>query len=148
MGCAHPPADDAPERNNERNQMERDNTTGIDDGNGCGVYSGLSVGQTIVLLGEMQLQVDRMVESPGGAWDTVVNLGEIACALRTASARHCPQRPYALVVAKEMLDQLLVVSRMSEDQKEHAARGFQCAKNGAGPADEGQGPRGGSIGQA
>jgi len=55
---------------------------------GCDVHAGLSVGKTIVLLGKMQLQVDRLVESPGGAWDTVVSLGEIACALRTASARH------------------------------------------------------------
>jgi hypothetical protein len=96
---------------------------------GCDVHAGLSAGQTIVLLGKMQLQVDRLVENPGGAWDTVVSLGEIACALRTASAKH----PAMVAVAKGMLDQLLGASRMSEDQKEHAARGFQCAKTALDP---------------
>jgi hypothetical protein len=85
MGYAHLTAADAPEQNNERDQMKRVNTTVKADGKGRDVHSGLSVGQTIALLGKMQLQVDRLVENPGGAWDTVVSLGEIACALRTAS---------------------------------------------------------------
>jgi hypothetical protein len=72
----------------------------------------------------MQLQVDRLMENPGGAWDTVVNVGFIACALCTAASRH----PSALALAREMLDQLLGASKMSEDQKEHAARGFQHAR--------------------
>ena len=84
----------------------------------------LSIGQSAVLLGKMQLQVDRLMENPGGAWDTVLDLGEIACALCTAASKH----PTALALAREMLVQLLGASRMSEDQKEHAARGFQHAK--------------------
>jgi hypothetical protein len=93
------------------------------------VHAALSAGQTLVLLGKMQLQVDRLVENLGGAWDTVVSLGEIACALRTASEGH----PAMVGVAKGMLDQLLGASRMSEDQKEHAAHGFQCAKTALDP---------------
>jgi hypothetical protein len=88
------------------------------------VTTPLSIGQSAVLLGKMQLQVDRLMENPGGAWDTVVTVGEIACALCTAASKH----PGALALASEMLAQLLGVSRMSEDQKEHAARGFQHAK--------------------
>jgi phage/plasmid-associated DNA primase len=84
----------------------------------------LSIGQSAVLLGKMQAHVDRMIESPGGAWDTVVNVGEVACALCTAASRH----PAALALARELLGQLLGASQMSEEQKEHAARGFQHAK--------------------
>jgi hypothetical protein len=84
----------------------------------------LSIGQSAVLLGKMQAQVDRLMENPGGAWDTVVNVGFIACALCTAASRH----PGALALAREMLDQLLGASKMNEDQKEHAARGFQHAR--------------------
>ena len=83
-----------------------------------------SIGQTVVLLGKMQEQVDRLIENPGGAWDTVVSVGEIACALCTAASKH----PGALALAREMLDQLLGASKMSEDEKEHAARGFQHAQ--------------------
>jgi hypothetical protein len=85
--------------------------------------STLSVGQSAVLLGKMQEQVDRLIENPGGAWDTVVSVGEIACALCTAASRH----PGALALAREMLAQLLGASMMSEDEKEHAMRGFQHA---------------------
>jgi hypothetical protein len=102
---------------------------GIDASKRPDVHAALSAGQTLVLLGKMQLQVDRLVENLGGAWDTVVSLGEIACALRTASEGH----PAMVAVAKGMLDQLLSVSRMSEDQKEHAALGFQCAKTALDP---------------
>ena len=83
-----------------------------------------SIGQTVVLLGKMQAQVDRLIENPGGAWDTVVSVGEVACALCTAASKH----PAALALAREMLGQLLCASRMSEDEKEHAVRGFQHAK--------------------
>jgi hypothetical protein len=72
----------------------------------------------------MQEQVDRLIENPGGAWDTVVSVGEIACALCTAASKHETMVP----VAREMLAQLLGASKMSEDEKEHAARGFQHAQ--------------------
>ena len=84
----------------------------------------LSIGQSAVLLGKMQAHVDRMIESPGGAWDTVVNVGEVACALCTAASKHTA----ALALARELLGQLLGASQMSEEQKEHAARGFQHAQ--------------------
>ena len=88
-----------------------------------------TAGQTVVLLGKMQEQVDRLAANPGGAWDTVVNVGEIACALCTAASGH----PSALVLAGEMLGQLLGVSKMSGEQKEHAARGFQNAQTALDP---------------
>jgi hypothetical protein len=94
-------------------------TIGVDSVSGD-VTAALSIGQSAVLLGKMQAQVDRLMENPGGAWDTVVCVGEIACALCTAASRH----PGALALAREMLG----ASRMSEDQKEHAARGFQHAR--------------------
>ena len=88
-----------------------------------------TAGQTVVLLGKMQEQVDRLAANPGGAWDTVVNVGEIACALCTAASGHSS----ALVLAGEMLGQLLGVSKMSGEQKEHAARGFQNAQTALDP---------------
>ena len=84
----------------------------------------LSIGQSAVLLGKMQAQVDRLMENPGGAWDTVPNVGEVACALCTAASKH----PAALALARELLTQLLGASKMSEEQKEHTARGFQHAQ--------------------
>ena len=48
-----------------------------------------TAGQTVVLLGKMQEQeVDRLMENPGGAWDTVPSVGEVACALCTAASKH------------------------------------------------------------
>jgi hypothetical protein len=41
-------------------------------------------GQTVVLLGKMQESIDRLIESPGGVWDTIENLGDIARALQHA----------------------------------------------------------------
>jgi hypothetical protein len=89
----------------------------------------LSIGQAAVLLGKMQAQVDRMMENPGGAWDTVENVGEVACALCTAASKH----PAALALARELMKQLLGASQMSEEQKEHAARGFQHAQTALDP---------------
>ena len=89
----------------------------------------LSIGQAAVLLGKMQAQVDRLMENPGGAWDTVVNVGEVACALCTAASKH----PGALALAREQLGQLMGASKMSEAQKEHAARGFQHAQTALDP---------------
>ena len=83
-----------------------------------------SFGQAVVLLGEMQKSVDRLIENPDGEWDKVPSLGEIACALCTAASGH----PTALAVARDMLDKLLAASRMSSQEKEHAAHGFQHAK--------------------
>jgi hypothetical protein len=88
-----------------------------------------TAGQTVVLLGKMQEQVDRLAANPGGAWDTVVNVGEIACALCTAASEH----ETLVVVAREMLGQLLCVSKMSGEEKEHAARGFQHAQTALDP---------------
>jgi hypothetical protein len=105
-------------------------TIGVDAG-AAGTDEGapLSIGQSAVLLGKMQAQVDRLMENPGGAWDTVVSLGEIACALCTAASRN----PGALALAREMLGQLLCASKMSEEEKEHAARGFQRAQTALDP---------------
>ena len=80
-----------------------------------------SIGQTIVLLGKMQEQVDRLMENPGGAWDTVIDVGFIASALCTAASRHVEMLP----VAKAMLAQIIGASRMSDAEKQHAANGFQ-----------------------
>jgi hypothetical protein len=88
-----------------------------------------TAGQTVVLLGKMQEQVDRLAANPGGAWDTVVNVGEIACALCTAASEH----ETLVAVAREMLGQLLCVSKMNGEQKEHAARGFQHAQTALDP---------------
>jgi hypothetical protein len=88
-----------------------------------------TAGQTVVLLGKMQEQVDRLAANPGGAWDTVVNVGEIACALCTAASEHGT----LVAVAREMLGQLLCVSKMSGEEKEHAARGFQNAQTALDP---------------
>ena len=88
-----------------------------------------TAGQTVVLLGKMQEQVDRLAANPGGAWDTVVNVGEIACALCTAASEH----ETLVAVAREMLGQLLCVSKMNGEQKEHAARGFQNAQTALDP---------------
>jgi hypothetical protein len=82
-----------------------------------------SFGQTIVLLGKMQQSVDRLIENPGGPWDTVTALGDVACALCTAASGF----PIALDAAKEMLGQLVAASTRTEAEKEHAARGFQDA---------------------
>ena len=84
----------------------------------------LSIGQTIVLLGKMQEQVDRLIENPGGPWDTLWDtLGFIASALFTAASTHATMLP----VASAMLTQLLGASRMSGAEKQHAAYGFQHA---------------------
>ena len=88
-----------------------------------------SLGQTIVLLGEMQKSIDRLIENPGasGAWGTVTALGEIACALFTAASAF----PSALSCAKDMLDQLVAASTLTDAEKGLAARGFQHAKRGS-----------------
>jgi hypothetical protein len=105
-------------------------TIGMDVGAESGdVTAPLSIGQSAVLLGKMQAHVDRMMENPGGAWDTVVNVGEVACALCTAASRH----PAALALARELLGQLLGASQMSEEQKKHAERGFQHAQTALDP---------------
>ncbi len=83
----------------------------------------LSIGQTVVLLGEMQKSVDRLIENPGGPWDTIVNIGFVACALCTAASKH----PTMVAVATEMLAQLLSASTMSATEKEHASFGFRHA---------------------
>jgi hypothetical protein len=93
------------------------------------VTAPLSIGQSAVLLGKMQAHVDRMMENPGGAWDTVESVGEVACALCTAASKH----PAALALALELMKQLLGASQMSEEQKEHAARGFQYAQTALDP---------------
>jgi hypothetical protein len=98
-------------------------------GTECSAQPPLSIGQSAVLLGKMQAQVDRLMENPGGAWDTVDNVGEVACALCTAASRN----PGALALAREMLGQLLCVSKLSEEQKEHAVRGFQYAQTALDP---------------
>ena len=82
-----------------------------------------SVGQTIVMLGKMQEQVDRLVENPGGAWDTITNVGVIACSLATAASGHAAPT----VLARSMLDQLLVSSKMRADEKQVASFGFSRA---------------------
>ena len=100
---------------------------GIESGERHDIPTSLSIGQTIVLLGKLQEQVDRLIENPGGAWDTTVNLGDIACALCTAASKHAEMLP----VAKAMLAQLVAASTMSAPEREHAARGFQHAKTAA-----------------
>jgi hypothetical protein len=90
-----------------------------------------SLGQTIVLLGEMQKSIDRLIENPRGPWDTATALGEIACALCTAASAF----PSALACAKDMLDQLVAASTLTDAEKEHAARGFQHAKRAATASD-------------
>jgi hypothetical protein len=100
---------------------------GIESGERPDIPTALSIGQTIVLLGKLQEQVDRLIENPGGAWDTTVNLGDIACALCTAASKHAEMLP----VAKAMLAQLVAASTMSAPEREHAARGFQHAKTAA-----------------
>jgi hypothetical protein len=84
-----------------------------------------SFGQTIVLLGKMQQSVDRLIENPGGPWNTATSIGEVACALRTAATGF----PTALAVAKEMLDRLVAASTMTEAEKEQATRGFEDFAN-------------------
>ena len=118
---------------------------GIDPDNRPDMLTTLSFGQAVVLLGEMQKSVDRLIENPGtsGAWDNVPSLGEIACALCTAASKH----PTALALAREMLGKLVEVSAMTAAEKEHAVRGFQHAKNGTRSSHEGQGLRRGPIGQ-
>jgi hypothetical protein len=59
----------------------------------------------------------------------VESVGEVACALCTAASKH----PAALALALELLGQLLGASQMSEEQKEHAARGFQHAQTALDP---------------
>jgi hypothetical protein len=88
-----------------------------------------SLGQTIVLLGEMQKSIDRLIENPGasGTWGTVTALGEIACALFTAASAF----PSPLSCAKDMLDQLVAASTLTDAEKENAVRGFQHAKRGS-----------------
>ena len=88
-----------------------------------GYAPALSLGQTIVLLGKMQEQVDRLVENPGGVWDTTNAVEVIACALRTAASAHAAMVP----VARAMLDQLLAASKMREDEKTLASFGFSAA---------------------
>jgi len=97
---------------------------GIDPNTRPDVPTTMSFGQAVVLLGKMQEHVDRLIENPGGAWDTVINLGYIACALCTAASKHEP----TLAVAKEMLEKLLDVSAMTRAEKEHASSAFQHAK--------------------
>jgi hypothetical protein len=82
-----------------------------------------SIGQTIVLLGKMQESIGRLIDSPGGAWDTIENLGDIACALRTAASKH----PAALAIAKNLLDQLVAASTMCEQATELASCRFKHA---------------------
>ena len=97
---------------------------GIDACSRPDIPANLSFGQSVVLLGDMQKSVDRLIENPGGAWDNVLSLSEIACALCTAASKH----PAALVLAKEMLGQLVAASTMTDAEKEHATHGFQHAK--------------------
>jgi hypothetical protein len=98
---------------------------GIDPSTRPDVPTTMCFGQAVVLLGKMQEHVDRLIENPGGAWDTVLGLGNIACALRTAASKHEP----TLTVAKAMLEKLLEASAMTHAEKEHAAHAFQHAKN-------------------
>jgi hypothetical protein len=77
-----------------------------------------TIGQTIVLLGKMQESVDRLIENPSGPWDTIVDIGFIACALCTAASGH----PTQLASAREMLDLLLGTSTMSAPEKELAGQ--------------------------
>jgi hypothetical protein len=83
-----------------------------------------TIGQTVVLLGKMQESIGRLIESPGGAWDTIENLGDIARALRTAASKH----PAALSIAKEMLDQLVAASTMCAHATQIALRRFECTE--------------------
>jgi hypothetical protein len=96
----------------------------VDPDDGPDMPATLSIRQTIVLLGKMQELADRLIESPGGVWDTIENLGDIARALCTAASKH----PTALAIAKEMLDELVAASTMNEQQTQHAARCFQHAQ--------------------
>jgi len=89
----------------------------------------LSMGQTIMVLGKIQEQVDRLIENPGGAWDTVIHVGFIACALCTAASGH--ELPVAL--ARTMLNQLLTASGMSEGEKQAASFGFGRASEATDP---------------
>jgi hypothetical protein len=97
---------------------------GIDPSTRPDAPATMSFGQAVVLLGKMQEHVDRLIENPGGAWDTVINLGNIASALCTAASKHEP----TLTVAKAMLEKLLEASAMTHVEKEHAAHAFQHAK--------------------
>ena len=91
----------------------------------------MSILQAVGLLGEMKESVDRLIENPGGPWATIEGLGNIACALCTAASKHAA----ALALAREMLDQLVAASMMSEQAVEHAKRGFQHAKTAVRPLD-------------
>jgi hypothetical protein len=82
-----------------------------------------SIGQTVILLGKMQESIGRLIDSPGGAWDTIESLGDIACALRTAASKH----PAALAIAREMLDKLVAASTMGEQATELASCRFKHA---------------------
>ena len=84
----------------------------------------LSMGQTIVVLGKMQEQVDRLIENPGGAWKEAKHMEVIACALCTAASGHA--LPIAL--AKSMLDKLLEVSELTEGEKQLASFAFNRAR--------------------
>ena len=89
----------------------------------------MSMGQAIVMLGKMQEQVDRLIENPGGAWDTVTHVGFIACALHTAAGGDAA----VVHLARKMLDQLLAVSQMSEGEKKAASCGFGKAREAIDP---------------
>ena len=89
----------------------------------------MSMGQAIVMLGKIQEQVDRLIENPGGAWDTVTHVGFIACALRTAAGGDAA----VVHLARKMLDQLLAVSQMSEGEKKAASCGFGKAREAVDP---------------
>jgi hypothetical protein len=79
----------------------------------------------------MRVPVDRLIANQGGSWDTLRNLGDIACALCTAASKH----EAALALAREMLERLVAASGMSKEEKAHAKHGFQHAKTAVQPFD-------------
>ena len=83
-----------------------------------------TLGQAAVAIGESQKALDRLLESPGGGWATVDNLGAIACALCTASGGHAG----FATSARLMLETLLESTPLAEPERGLVRRAFQMPR--------------------